>query len=342
MVFEINVKLTSKELQILRYILNLSFQERNWPYIPQDVLQEEYRWSELEKILLVLYAENLIYSPSKESFFEISITGKGITVLTNYGIDTVISSGLPQTILKKLPYNMSWLYRGEVRTLLKQLGSHNDVLLALRVLEDFSLVECNYASAQMRFPYSLRITRVGRRYYKEQRFFFHYITYDAQQFKLQYSDTQLLTWFLTRPDHENNYIEFKEKLPPPPEIRRQITGMANGDSGILCIGIRDNRDVIGVDNPDQIKRQIWQNMRNYDINLKARVIQNEQHKKVILVMVPSTKEVIPVGSRVYVRVDGEVQTKTPAEVIQITQKKLKANRLGYLFLLDIAIELGNH
>ena len=53
---------------------------------------------------------------------------------------------------------------------------------------------------------------------------------------------------------ENQNIEFKQEYVS--DIRKEVIGFANADSGVVYVGIRKDGAVIGVEDPDPVMLQI--------------------------------------------------------------------------------------
>ena len=59
---------------------------------------------------------------------------------------------------------------------------------------------------------------------------------------------------------ESNLVELKESYVP--EIRQEVLAFANCSGGTIYIGVRDDGEVIGIDNPDEVNLKISNSCRN--------------------------------------------------------------------------------
>jgi ATP-dependent DNA helicase RecG len=53
---------------------------------------------------------------------------------------------------------------------------------------------------------------------------------------------------------EDLHTEFKERLDSPDDLAREIVAFANTDGGQIIVGVRNDRAVVGVDDPDAVAR----------------------------------------------------------------------------------------
>lgn len=60
--------------------------------------------------------------------------------------------------------------------------------------------------------------------------------------------------------HENDKVELKETYID--EIRKEIIAFANTNGGTLYVGVRDNGEVVGLDNPDETSLQVSNSCRD--------------------------------------------------------------------------------
>lgn len=86
---------------------------------------------------------------------------------------------------------------------------------------------------------------------------------------------------------ENSSVEFKEKFVP--DIKKEVIAFANTQGGVVYIGIANDCEVIGVDNPDNVLLQTMNSIRDAikpDITLFTDcVVETIDQKKVIKISV---------------------------------------------------------
>jgi len=267
----------------------------------------------------------------------------GVKVLNQLGIETVISKGVVLNILKNIPLDLNkWISKKEI----DELGvkeTERELWLAFKILEREGYIETAGSLGRL-LPYRLRLTALGRDHQNDIVLFESFIPLNEREFLNRISDEVVFDWINSLHRIENFEIEFKTSLPPDPQLRKTITCMSNGDSGVIFVGIRDSGNIIGIENPDSAKRRTTGALRGYDIDVKFRIIKDQSEKLVLMIMVPSKMDFTPIGSKIYLRKDGEEIELSPAEVIVEYKKKEAKERYGFIFLTSIyqfAMKIGN-
>ena len=70
------------------------------------------------------------------------------------------------------------------------------------------------------------------------------------KYKLFAKEGESLTLLEKIKKGENKTVEFKEKLPSNDSIIKTVISFSNTGGGLLIIGLRDNGEIIGIDNED--------------------------------------------------------------------------------------------
>ena len=70
------------------------------------------------------------------------------------------------------------------------------------------------------------------------------------KYKLFAKEGESLTLLEKIKKGENKTVEFKEKLPSNDSIIKTVIAFSNTSGGLLIIGVRDNGEIIGIDNED--------------------------------------------------------------------------------------------
>ena len=87
---------------------------------------------------------------------------------------------------------------------------------------------------------------------------------------------------------ENLHTDLKERLGVPRELSKDLVCFANTDGGQLIIGVRDDRTLVGVDDPDRVSRMV-DNVAFNNCQPPLTVVQEvfeEAGKKIVVVNIP--------------------------------------------------------
>lgn len=96
---------------------------------------------------------------------------------------------------------------------------------------------------------------------------------------------------------ERQTIEFKQRLTKPQKIAKTITSLANTDGGILMIGIRDDKAIVGVD-VDQEKYVLYDAINHFcdppvKLSVTEVLVPKEEHPhqlvSILVVEIPESK-----------------------------------------------------
>lgn len=287
--------------------------------------KEEFR------LIDFLLAKELIqYTDSGNT---IVVSTKGIQTLAEYGIaeETV-------TILKVFLAVHQTRDRWNVDDLKNFCKENNyterQVARSLHFGEGLGFLKCGYGLGS-RLPFFLEITVSGEEFAQEPHFLLVNIQLDERDFKTRISDEAILEWVTQSSPSEDFEIEFKASVPQTSELRKKIATFANRASGVICLGIRDDKVILGIDNPDKAQSIVMSaisNMRNCD--LRFRTLVDKEGKKVLLIMVGRGTEPVLVGKTVFIRQGGVTTTAKTNDIIQLT-KEMQTTQSGHLWLKSL-------
>jgi ATP-dependent DNA helicase RecG len=116
---------------------------------------------------------------------------------------------------------------------------------------------------------------------------------------------------------EGNTIEFKERLPAPAELAKEIVALANTDGGWLLVGVTDRGDVRGVAFGDREAQLVLNVARNNCVpHLQPRIETVELNGKTVAVIQVERGRQKPyqANERIYVRIGTSTRVATQVEL----------------------------
>jgi len=329
-----NFKVSSEGIQALKIIYEHRIKNPKSHTVSKEQILIEFpeeKHKQIQSDLTYFIEKRALRSIMNQEF---SITHLGILALNKWGIETIISKGIAQKVLQSFSSDLNKWPLDNSFDNLKKYGTEIEIWYSFRLLKNVGYIETEESSDQT-LPISARITALGRDHQEDIALFQDFIPLNEREFQLKVSNQKIFSWVDSLSQIENLEVEFKSTLPEYTDLRRVITGMANGDSGVIFIGMADDGVILGIDNPDQAKRQTNQHLRDFDIDIKFRTIKDENENKVLMIMIPSTQEFNSIGSDIYLRKDGQVQKLKPNEVYLEYKKKQLKSRWGFTFLLSL-------
>jgi len=124
---------------------------------------------------------------------------------------------------------------------------------------------------------------------------------------------------------EDQHHEFKRNIVNPESIAGEIVAFANTEGGVLYIGIDDNGEITGLENPETVFQTLTNICRDRCIPPVSPVLEQhniEEKEIIILKIVPELNRMKPyrtAGGRFYIRVGREKKDATGRELIRIAQ-----------------------
>lgn len=216
--------------------------------------------------------------------------------------------------------------------------SRNQFAMGIRVIgETLGHVKCiNGLGAGSLLPHHLEITYKGEKYAKNTDELLTYIEFDERIFKNNFSDKTILEWLQYSANETEDFeIEFKIATPQRSDLRRSTSGFANYKSGILAIGFDDSGRLIGLSNPDDERRKIFDALRDLkNLDYKTRVVKDKNKNKGLIEMVARGKEPILIGETMIIRDGSFYRTAKHKEIIKIT-KLMESTQSGHLWLKSL-------
>lgn len=132
-------------------------------------------------------------------------------------------------------------------------------------------------------------------------------------------------------------MEFKEKLPDPPKkLAHEMAAFANGQGGMILIGVQDNGVIVGLDDPDRVMRDVANLARDVVRPAIRPEIRYTNAGGFFVVIVEISQQMLPrqVDGRHYIRVSSTIRQASSEEVAA-----LYSNRPGitdFLLAYDAA------
>lgn len=139
---------------------------------------------------------------------------------------------------------------------------------------------------------------------------------------------------------ESDQIEFKKKVSHPEKIVREMVAFANAKGGILLIGVDDDKNIIGVKDPDEEMEALNKSLLDLvkpEIKFVAEQIQVTRKRKVVYYSIKESRNkphfVNPaIGSKngiAYIRYNDK-SIQASHELLEIIRKQ-KRFKKGFMF-----------
>lgn len=168
-------------------------------------------------------------------------------------------------------------------------------------------------------PMNVLFSSKGWRFVNDPKPFVGFIRLDKLWFNDSISDEQIHNWLSSsNAGLEGFQKEYKLNTPPENKLKRDISCLANGQSGVLCIGFNDaDGKLVGVDNPDNEVRRVNRVLREFSITDEAftRIIKING-KFAVIVFVPKTENFLYIGEDIYLRIEGECLRLSSKESVE--------------------------
>jgi hypothetical protein len=110
---------------------------------------------------------------------------------------------------------------------------------------------------------------------------------------------------------EGKRVEFKREFPGTDELSKEIAALANTDGGVILLGVNDNGEVVGLDNPQEVQSRI----EGLTTSSKFRpplypefyILQMEEGENILLIEVEELDSPCALNYRYYSRVGTSVE-----------------------------------
>jgi len=110
---------------------------------------------------------------------------------------------------------------------------------------------------------------------------------------------------------ESDTLEFKIRLPPIDLVRKNIMAFANTKGGKLILGVGENQEILGIDDPETTKKKIFHVAKEISPPVEIRIEEARVDEKIILIID------IPKGEKIPYIYDGASYQRLGPSVIPI-------------------------
>ncbi|RMH38835.1 MAG: ATP-binding protein [Gammaproteobacteria bacterium] len=135
---------------------------------------------------------------------------------------------------------------------------------------------------------------------------------------------------------ESETVEFKKEFPSSAsDIAKEVAAFANNKGGLLFIGVGDQGNIVGIEQPDKVIQRIVGVVRQCDPPLQPQIkIEYFESKSIVVVQVSKHNVPVAVDGKFYIRVGTSAVAATSRDLTKL----LVRNLLDQINVLDILDE----